>query len=73
MANHPHIHRPEKSADAKRLEQSRETIARSMQFLSDNQTPSTFAGRTTREPFPQDDDEVRFQGWLKSKGLRPPE
>jgi hypothetical protein len=73
MTDRPNIHRPNKSADVKSVERSRETIARLMQFLSDNPTTSTFAVRKTQEPFPQDDDEVRFQGWLKSKDLRPPE
>jgi hypothetical protein len=50
MTDRPNIHRPNKSADVKSVERSRETIARSMQFLRDNPAPSTFAGRKTQEP-----------------------
>jgi hypothetical protein len=54
------------------LQQMREVIKQSHELLSKTSVPDTFAGRKTQEPFPQEGEEIRIDGWLNSKELQPP-
>jgi hypothetical protein len=72
MPIHP-VHRPNALQDQRAMDSAREVVRQSVECLRQHPKPDPFLGRKTQEPFPHDDDEVRFQSWLNSKGLSPPE
>ncbi len=66
------IFRTHREADVMHLEQMRNLIAESRALLRHN-SPDTFAGRRTQEPFPAEDGQPQISRWLDSRELKPPE
>jgi len=65
------VFRPDRTSDDEKHRTIRDAVAHGLEILRSTVLPSTFLGRKTQEPFPQEDEEP-IARWLTSKELKPP-